>query len=135
MDRERKSRRSVASCWPQSIRLSVCACVCVSTRRAVHGVACGRAAGYDPPIGTCRLCDERGLMVDPLKLFWVITNSTYLGTSRHVSLNCILLFFSRVTRVCERSRMKSRKKREKGGGRRLLFQTRVHGDLARDFGD
>lgn len=32
-------------------------------------------------IGTCCLCDERGLMVDPLKLFWVITNSTYLGTS------------------------------------------------------
>lgn len=32
-------------------------------------------------IGTCCSCDERGLMVDPLKLFWVITNSTYLGTS------------------------------------------------------
>ena len=30
-------------------------------------------------IGPCCLCDECALMVDPLKLFWVITNSTYLG--------------------------------------------------------
>lgn len=36
------------------------------------------AVGFIRP---ARLCDERGLMVDPLKLFWVITNSTYLGTS------------------------------------------------------
>lgn len=31
-------------------------------------------------IYSCNLCDECDLMVDPLKLFWVITNSTYLGT-------------------------------------------------------
>jgi len=33
-----------------------------------------------------RLCDERALMVDPLKLFWVITNSTYLGTCERENL-------------------------------------------------
>ena len=38
-----------------------------------------RNPSYDLSIGTSRLCDERDLMVDPLKLFWVITNSTYLG--------------------------------------------------------
>jgi len=36
--------------------------------------------------GPARLCDERALMVDPLKLFWVITNSTYLGTCERGSL-------------------------------------------------
>lgn len=54
----------------------------------------GGWAYYDFSIGTSRLCDERDLMVDPLKLFWVITNSTYLGRSLS-SLRCATEIFEK----------------------------------------
>lgn len=66
------------------------------------------SVGY---IGPARLCDERGLMVDPLKLFWVITNSTYLGTSDSES-------------SLVRNAILSLREGEGGGGKREARHTR-----------
>lgn len=77
-----------------------------------------------------RLCDERGLMVDPLKLFWVITNSTYLGTSRDAF--CKFYRFS-LSRRAFRERSKVIKER---GPRGLFFETRGNSSIRKlgDFG-
>lgn len=71
------------------VRVCVCACVQCSVIESSGGWAY-----YDFSIGTSRLCDERDLMVDPLKLFWVITNSTYLGRSLS-SLRCATEIFEK----------------------------------------
>lgn len=71
------------------VRVCVCSVIQCSVIESSGGWAY-----YDFSIGTSRLCDERDLMVDPLKLFWVITNSTYLGRSLS-SLRCATEIFEK----------------------------------------